>query len=1061
MKKTALTVILALLAVFSTFAKPGIVVQDQHPSMVNYLKFSADGKYLLSADYTQIKIWEYKSGMLLKTIIKQDSARADFSPDGMSCVYIDENNNLMFHDLKTDKRVLLETCKEDYGISYDIKFAPNGKFFTVIDDLSNISMYDTQNLKKTLLIDTFENFYLLTYVFFPNSNLLAVSAENKKSEERTILVIDIQKKSISSIYNTKFKFVQSLDVSKNGEYIACSDSNGNAVLINNSTGRMQSIDLNLKYDDKHIELIKFSPDGKKIYAITVPYSIIQYDIKTNAKNIKKLDRYHASFAFSPKTGELVLGDFQSAKIYDSYTLKLKRNMIPDSAGYFHFFPKSKLAACQNSNEYFLFTDDLNFAGTKKYRCLSTDDFYQQYTDISDSGYFEIDEKNNLIKYRSPDNKYAEFPLQKKIENNYRIVENPSLSLFVIAEEIADGKTRLHLYDLNDREYYCYIEIDEKYLKRKISPSGNYIISRNWGCKTKVYTKPDKKNDYSYTVFSFGDFANVNFSPDEHYVAVSAEKGGDKIIYDTSDSKSWKAVRTFEHCLGDACFSNDNKYIVLDDNVNLNMFEISTGNKIRTFKTNGFDYNFCFSADDTQLYVTGNGKLQCYSVKTGELLAELYVDETGDYLVCTPDGYFTGTEGGINKFVHVVDGMEATELGQLAETFFRPDIVAAKIRGENIEKLNLSSFSDVLATGNAPAVKFDDIPSSAKTRDVTINISVEDKGGGIGSVFLKLNGKVIRLAGSERKLELVGGTSKKKKETGKNTKTFSHLVTLQNGENTIEAYATNSAGKIESRHASAKISWQGTAEKPSLYVLAVGVNKYNDIAFRLNYAVPDATSIASFFEKSGGSLYRSVNVSTVIDGEATAEGISRAFDSLKNKISADDVFVFYISGHGTTHKNDGDYYFLPVDFRWKNEESIRLNGLSKTFITENLSKIRAQKTLIMLDTCNSGAFVSAATRGIEEKMAIDRLSRATGQAIISASSNDQSAMEGFEGHGIFTYVILEGLSGKADSNRDGYISLLELSTYVEDKVPEYSFEKWGYMQNPQSDLKTANFPLIKK
>ncbi|MGN0731355.1 MAG: caspase family protein [Treponema sp.] len=1057
MKKTALTIILTLLAVFSTFASPKIVVQDKHSIDIGYLKFSSDGKYLFSTDRTQIKIWEYESGMLLKTIIKEDRSPADLSPDGMSCVYVDENRNLKFYSIKTDKNILLKTCEDD--IPRDIKIAPNGKFFIIINTF-DISMYDTQNFKKTSLINTWNrtsgSFYLSTCAFFPNSNLLAVSAENKVSKEYNIFVIDIQKKAISRIYNTKSKdTMDDLDVSKNGEYLACANYEGNAFLINNSTGRMQNI--NLKNDDAVIQPIKFSPDGKKIYT-TSSTNIIQYDIKSNTKKIRELDTYPSALSFSPKTGDLVLTDDYGSgiQIYDLNTLKPERNITPKLALSINVLLKSNLISCpvlkEDHIEYFLFNDSFNFADRKITENKSNK--------ISDSGYFEIDKKNNLIKYRSPDNKYSEFPLQKMESEYTYISENPNSSLFCIWENTKDKRRRIHIYDLND--YYGYIEEEYSYEIPICSPLGNYIISRNYGLKTKVYTKPDKKNDYSYTVFSFGDYADVNFSPDEYYVAVHGEKAGYKIIYDTSDSKSWKAVRTFEDCYGAACFSNDNKYIVLDDGVNLNMFEISTGNKIRTFKTNNFGINLCFSSDDTKLYVTDRGKLQCYSVKTGELLAELYVDKDGDYLVYTPDGYFTGTEGGINKFVHVVDGMEATELGQLAETFYRPDIVAAKIRGENIEKLKTASFADVLATGNAPVVKFDDIPASSQARDITVSFSVEDKGGGIGSVFLKLNGKVIQLASTSRKLELVGGTaSSQKKETAKNIKTFSHLVTLQNGENTIEAYATNSAGKIESRHASAKIKWHGTAAKPNLYVLAVGINKYNDIAFRLNYAVPDATSIASFFEKSAGGLYQSVNVSTVIDGDVTAAGISKAFDSLKSKVSADDVFVFYLSGHGTTYKGDGDYYFLPVDFRWKNEESIRLNGLSKSFITENLSKIKAQKTLIMLDTCNSGAFVSAATRGIEEKMAIDRLSRATGQAIISASSNDQSAMEGFEGHGIFTYVLLEGLSGKADSNRDGYISLIELSSYVEEKVPEYSFNKWGYMQNPQSDLKTANFPLVGK
>ena len=218
MKKRALTIILTLLAVFSTFADPKIVVQDKHPHDIDYLKFSSDGKYLFSTDDTQIKIWGYESGMLLKTIIKKERSPADFSPDGMACVYVDENNNLMFHDLETDKNILLKTHKEDDFMLRDIKIAPNGKFFIVVDTF-NISMYDTHNFKKTSLIDTSNTtsgtFYLETCVFFPDSNLLAVCAENKLSEEDSIFVIDIPKKAISRIYNTK-KDMDYRGVSKNG-----------------------------------------------------------------------------------------------------------------------------------------------------------------------------------------------------------------------------------------------------------------------------------------------------------------------------------------------------------------------------------------------------------------------------------------------------------------------------------------------------------------------------------------------------------------------------------------------------------------------------------------------------------------------------------------------------------------------------------------------------------------------------------------------------------------------------------------------------------------------------
>ena len=68
------------------------------------------------------------------------------------------------------------------------------------------------------------------------------------------------------------------------------------------------------------------------------------------------------------------------------------------------------------------------------------------------------------------------------------------------------------------------------------------------------------------------------------------------------------------------------------------------------------------------------------------------------------------------------------------------------------------------------------------------------------------------------------------------------------------------------------------------------------------------------------------------------------------------------------------------------------------------------------------------------------------------------MEGYNGHGVFTYVLLDGLAGNADSDGDGFVTLTELSSYVENQVPELSYEKWGYEQVPQKELRRQDFPI---
>lgn len=195
-----------------------------------------------------------------------------------------------------------------------------------------------------------------------------------------------------------------------------------------------------------------------------------------------------------------------------------------------------------------------------------------------------------------------------------------------------------------------------------------------------------------------------------------------------------------------------------------------------------------------------------------------------------------------------------------------------------------------------------------------------------------------------------------------------------------------------------------------------------------------------------------------DEDVTKSNLASSFQKLSAQVEADDVFVFYIAGYGTTYE-DGDYYYLPSDFRYTGSESIAEGGISKNDFTKFLSLIKAGKTLILLDTCQSGAFLSTEARGgLTEKTAIDRLTRATGHATIAASSDLQDAMEGYNGHGIFTYTVVEGLSGKADADNDGFITLQELSAYTETEVPRRSYEKWGYEQIPQRDLRRQDFPI---
>ena len=94
---------------------------------------------------------------------------------------------------------------------------------------------------------------------------------------------------------------------------------------------------------------------------------------------------------------------------------------------------------------------------------------------------------------------------------------------------------------------------------------------------------------------------------------------------------------------------------------------------------------------------------------------------------------------------------------------------------------------------------------------------------------------------------------------------------------------------------------------SMYLFAVGINKYKNPALNLNYAEPDARGIVDFFRKQGGGLFKSVDILETYNEQATKETIVSKLDQLRST-KPQDAVLLYLAGHG---ENINDkWYFIP-------------------------------------------------------------------------------------------------------------------------------------------------------
>jgi uncharacterized caspase-like protein len=172
-------------------------------------------------------------------------------------------------------------------------------------------------------------------------------------------------------------------------------------------------------------------------------------------------------------------------------------------------------------------------------------------------------------------------------------------------------------------------------------------------------------------------------------------------------------------------------------------------------------------------------------------------------------------------------------------------------------------------------------------------------------------------------------------------------------------------------------------------------------------------------------------------EATSEGLGKAFEAVTQEAEIQDTFVFFAAGHGTAVQ--GLFHLLAKDYHREGEidASIRRYGVSQEKLQAWIADIKAKRGLILLDTCESGAAVTGASRN-DADAALGKLHEATGRPVITAANVSQTALEGYQGHGVFTFAILDALVN-GDANQNGTIEVSEIADWVQAKTPVLSRE----------------------
>lgn len=441
---------------------------------------------------------------------------------------------------------------------------------------------------------------------------------------------------------------------------------------------------------------------------------------------------------------------------------------------------------------------------------------------------------------------------------------------------------------------------------------------------------------------------------------------------------------------------------------------------------------------------------------------VFVDNKDEWVMWTDSGYFDASKNGAQYIgFHVNQGRykeaEWVSVDKFYDTFYRPDIVQKVVSGSNMEIFAKDMNIDMLMkTGLAPKVSILTASHDSQNRDLALKLRVCTMDGGFNNLTILLDGMPVEVMVDDRALKMKNISSKTETDS---CFTFDKLISLQKGKNVIGFKATNKDGMIDSNIAEIEVAYMSTKKaKPNLHILTIAIDKYRDGDLWLKYSKQDAKGIKTAIKQSATPLFNHIYTYSIQDKTASKKNILNKFKEVGKQTTRDDVFILYVAGHGITDTKTGAYFYLPVDFRYKSDDSVRKTGFSQDDFKMGLSHIQAMKSLIMLDTCNSGSFAEAlASRGVLQKTAINKLTRATGRATIVASSKDQVALEGYKGHGVFTYTLIEAFQDKGYGT-DNNLTIKELAAYVENVLPDRTYEKWGYEQIPQSHITGNDFPI---
>ena len=231
-----------------------------------------------------------------------------------------------------------------------------------------------------------------------------------------------------------------------------------------------------------------------------------------------------------------------------------------------------------------------------------------------------------------------------------------------------------------------------------------------------------------------------------------------------------------------------------------------------------------------------------------------------------------------------------------------------------------------------------------------------------------------------------------------------------------------------------------------WAIIIGISKYKNTELNLKYADRDAEELYKLLLTPSGGGFEQDHIKKLTNEQATKSEIGRVLGSFLKKPAPEDLVIIYFACHGSPDPDRPEnVYLLTFD-----TDPLDISGTALPMEDIELSikrNLLAERIVILADACHSAAVDGTKGRRMTTNDAqvintyLQGISKAkSGVALLTSAETSETAQEHEkwdDGHGVFTYFLLEGMKGGADGYgsrpKDGMVTVGELFDYVRENV----------------------------